>query len=401
MKLLILTPSVKRGGVEEYALTIATNAVQAGWDVHIAFPQTPALSGLIQALESQGACYHRLDIYDTKVYAIRVLDYWANFFKTLFLLLKLKPDAVHFALPDVSACFSSIVACGLLKIPTVVVFQLVAERIPIPQLKLKLYAWARSRRQQWVGVSEQNCTLVRAWFQTAPHEVRCIYNGAKTSVSHRTTADLTQLRQRIRVELGLAEDAQIALTVGRLADQKGYDVLIPAIRTISQTFPNVKFVWVGEGERRQALLEQLRQYQVADRVLFLGYRSDVPDLLHASDLFVFPTRFEGQPFALIEAMAQGLPIVTTNVSGIPEMIQNKVHGLLVPPNDSEQLQVALQWALSHPSEMQSMAQNAKVRSQNFSEERMLKDTLGLLAQLCDRNALKKPSDTSSFSSSQM
>jgi glycosyltransferase involved in cell wall biosynthesis len=148
-------------------------------------------------------------------------------------------------------------------------------------------------------------------------------------------------------------------------------------------FPDVKFVWVGDGELREDLINKVREYGIEDKVLFLGYRSDVPRLLKSADLFVFPTHYEGQPFALLEAMGHGLPIVTSDASGIPELIENRVHGLLFRTGDSCDLSEALRWALMHSDSMKEMARNAQQRVQEFSEERMVKETLGVLKKLAD------------------
>jgi glycosyltransferase involved in cell wall biosynthesis len=215
--------------------------------------------------------------------------------------------------------------------------------------------------------------------------VLCIYNGIKvkpTSINC-TNEDITTLRRQVREELGVDETSQLALTVGRLNSQKGYNELVQVIPHLIKEFPDVKFVWVGDGELREDLINKVREYGIEDKVLFLGYRSDVPRLLKSADLFVFPTHYEGQPFALLEAMGHGLPIVTSDASGIPELIENRVHGLLFRTGDSCDLSEALRWALMHSDSMKEMARNAQQRVQEFSEERMVKETLGVLKKLAD------------------
>ena len=143
----------------------------------------------------------------------------------------------------------------------------------------------------------------------------------------------------------------------------------------------MRFVWVGDGEQREQLQRSVQDYGVAEQVLFLGHRSDVPRLLQAADLFVFPTYYEGHPFALLEAMAAGLPVVTAATGGIPEAIEHNVHGLLTRPGDSCELLEALRWALRHPEAMQTMAHQAQQQAQNFSVAQMVQATLDLLRTL--------------------
>jgi glycosyltransferase involved in cell wall biosynthesis len=210
-----------------------------------------------------------------------------------------------------------------------------------------------------------------------------IYNGAKVTSTEidGNQEERTTLRHQVRQELGISETARVALTVGRLDSQKGYNDLIPVVPHIIIEFPEVRFVWVGEGKQRDYLVNQVRDYGVEDKVLFLGYRSDVPRLLKSADLFVFPTHYEGLSFALAEAMTHGLPMVTSNASSIPEIIEDKVHGLLFRAGDSCDLLEAIRWALRHPDQMQEMAQQAQLRVQEFSQEKMIQQTLEVWQQL--------------------
>ncbi|WP_244329404.1 glycosyltransferase family 4 protein [Tolypothrix sp. PCC 7910] len=101
-----------------------------------------------------------------------------------------------------------------------------------------------------------------------------------------------------------------------------------------EEFADVKFIWIGEGEQHKYLFKKLKECGLEDNVLFLGYRSDISRLLKAADIFVFPTHFEGLPFAPIEAMAHDPPIVASDASSIPELIEDKVHGLLFSVGNS-------------------------------------------------------------------
>ena len=145
----------------------------------------------------------------------------------------------------------------------------------------------------------------------------------------------------------------------------------------------MRFIWVGDGDLRGTLESQLNEYQVTDKVFLLGYRSDVSRLLQASDLFIFPTHFEGgQSFAIAEAMAAGLPIITSDASGIPEVIHHRVHGVVFRTGDSCDLLESVRWALNHPGEMKHMADNAYERAQDFTEEKMLQNYLELWQGIC-------------------
>ncbi len=386
-KLLQIFSSTQRAGVEEYALTIASAAVKEGWDVYVAFPKREMTASLVQNFQEKGVMYRPLEIAETDTSTLKTIrTYLPSLMRTVRLLLITKPDVVHISLPWPENCLGSIVACGLLKIPTAVVFQLCPFLVPMNQNRLKIYDWARARNQQWIAVSENNRSIICKLFQMPSNEVIRIYNGAKVTptVNQDSDDDIALLRRQVRQELQVAENTQIALTVARLNSQKGHEDLIPTIPDLTKDFPDLKFVLIGDGQLREQLLNKVREYGVEDKVFFLGYRSrtDVIRFLKSADIFVFPTRYEGQPFALCEAMAYGLPIITTDASGIPEIVQDKMHGLLCRKEDSRGLLEAISWALRHPTDMQEMAQKAQQRIQEFSEERMVTETLNVLHKLC-------------------
>ena len=384
LRLLTIFPSDQRGGTEKYALTIAAAAVEQGWEVHVAFPKRETTASLVQSFEEKGVAYHPLEIPEIDTPEFKTLKTYVVYLtRTIGLLLKNKPNVVLVNLPWSKYCFASIIACGFLKIPTAVIFHLIPEHITFGTKKLSAYAWARSRGQQWIGVSEHNRKLVSESFQIHQDQVLCIYNGSKvvSNTSNFKQEEITTLREQLRQELNLPVTSRLALSVSRLALQKGHIDLIRAIPHLVKEFPDLRFIWVGEGEERENLVITVREYGIEDKVLFLGYRSDVPRLLIAADLFIFPTQFEGQPFAIIEAMAYGLPIVTSNACGIPELIEDRVHGLLFRKGDSCELLQATSWALRHPEQMHEMAGRAKLRVQEFSEEKMVKKTLSALHKL--------------------
>jgi glycosyltransferase involved in cell wall biosynthesis len=381
MRLLITLPSVTRGGVEEYALTIALAGVREGWEVHGTFPQTNETVSLMEDFAKNGVYYHPLQLHlanggilDRSSKAVLRLT------QAISLLGRIKPDVVMINLASPVQCLDIIVACGLFKIPTVVVFHSIAFPFSFNSHKLRLYNWVRGRNQQWIAVSENNRRLVCESFQIPREQMLCIYNGVKlpsTSVNW-SDADITQLRQEVRQELGLPANSRLVLTVGRLDLEKGYGDLVPIIPQIIQEFPEVRFIWVGDGEARKYLINQVSEYRVQDKVLLLGYRRDVPRLLKSADLFVFPTHYEGLPFALLEAMAYNLPVVASDADAIVELVEQRLHCLIFRRSDRHDLLENLSWALNHPSQMQRLAENAQLRVQDFSEAKMIEETLEVL-----------------------
>lgn len=150
-----------------------------------------------------------------------------------------------------------------------------------------------------------------------------------------------------RSEIGVDDGAPLALFVGRIARQKGVDVLIEAARIVARSRPDWRLALVGEGPSRAEIEGPTRDDPLlAGRIRWLGFRDDVPALLRAADLFVLPSRWEGMPNAVLEAMAAGTPVVATRVEGTEELIADGRTGRLVPPGDPGALADAILGALS-------------------------------------------------------
>lgn len=395
MKLLIILPSTQRGGAEEYTVKIAKGVKQKKWKIHTAFPKTLSTISLVDDFTQQGIEYNQLEIADevgNKFTSLKASLF--RLFATYKLLLKVRPDVVLLNLPAHYFGFVAVLVCGSLKIPTAVVFHLIPAPASFSSAKLRAYHWAKARNQEWITISDYNRKYLAQEFNLAPHELRCIYNGIKQeSLVIPSEIERHKLRLKVRQELGLAKTSQLLLTVARLHPQKGHDYLIPIIPKIVAKFPQAHFVWVGDGDRSSYLTKILQQHNVEAKVSFLGYRRDIPDILSAADIFLFPSYQEGLPFAVLEAMVYGLPIVASDTGGIPEIVVHQHNGLLFKTGDCQDLQEKLDWALTHPTAMMQMAEVGKVEVKKYSETKMLKDTLEILENL----ALSSKSKTSTFS----
>jgi glycosyltransferase involved in cell wall biosynthesis len=170
-------------------------------------------------------------------------------------------------------------------------------------------------------------------------------------------------RRQKRESLGLPSDAFVVGSVGRLVPQKGYDTLLAAIPAVLAECPRARFVLVGAGAQREALVEQARALGVADALTLTGARPDVAELLRTFDLFVSPSRYEGLPTVVLEAIASGAPVVATRVSGNSELIEDGVSGLLVPPEDPPALAQAILRMANGAAPAAEMAARALERAQ--------------------------------------
>lgn len=183
-------------------------------------------------------------------------------------------------------------------------------------------------------------------------------------------------------ELGLPEQAELILTVGRLTEQKGQRYLLEAMPSIVASRPLAHLLLVGEGELREELEAQAARSSVADRVRFLGERRDVPFLLGSIDLFVLPSLWEGLSIVLLEAMAAAVPIVATQVSGTDQALIPGESGLVVPGGDAGALAAASVSLLSDPDRARAMGRVAReFVGANFGARRQAETYLALYHRL--------------------
>ncbi len=182
-------------------------------------------------------------------------------------------------------------------------------------------------------------------------------------------------------ELGVAQSDKVLLWVGRIDPVKGLDILLAALARIVENLP-VKLLIAGDGEHRKAVEADVSKFRLQDRVVFLGRRNDVDRLCKSADLFVFPSRTEGMPNALLEAMAASLPVVTANVPGCRDLVTNGQTGWLVEAEDVEGLAQAIVDAFEKPDLTREMVARAEsfVRGE-YTEQRCHQRYLDLYAQV--------------------
>lgn len=165
----------------------------------------------------------------------------------------------------------------------------------------------------------------------------------------------------VRAELGIPDDAPLIGAVGVLRPQKALDVLVRAVAPLVREQPDLRVMIVGDGPERQALSELIAAEGIGDRVLLAGFRDDIPDVLAALDVAVSSSAFEGSPLAMMEFMEAARPIVATSVGGVPDLIDDGVHGRLVGAGDVEGLRTALREMLADRESARRMGERAQER----------------------------------------
>lgn len=158
---------------------------------------------------------------------------------------------------------------------------------------------------------------------------------------------------------GLDRNAIVIANVGILRSVKGHEITLKAVRTVVGAFPDAKFLIVGDGPRRKALESLVSDLNISSHILFTGFIKNIPEIYAFTDVAVLSSWSEGLPQSVLQAMAAGVPVVVTNVGGVPEVVIHEKTGILVDPGDHEALAQGIIKILKNPLLSTRLAENAK------------------------------------------
>jgi len=375
-KVFYLVDSLNVGGTETQAVELARRIPIAGYDVTLG------------CLRAQGPLLAQLSETPVVVREFHPrggIDSPAGFYQLLRLswfLRREKFDIVH--THDLWSNLLGVPAARLAGVRAIV----------SSRRDLAHFEWYQGKRRNWLrriqnlsGAVLANASAIREVLLAedgfASAKVRVIHNGV----------DLQKFQKRRDVRDLLfagVGDAKLIVLVGNMhSDVKGHPWLIASAPSVIHEFPNARLVLVGDGEQRAALEQQVSGMGLARNFLFLGSRSDIPDILACCDIAILPSRAEGLSNAVLEYMASGLPTIVSRVGGNTELVEDGVTGLIVPPEDSAALSAALLKLLREPNVARQIGQNGRefvVR--NFSFERLVRQVDALYTELLQENGGK-------------
>lgn len=343
MKIAFVTNKLLYGGAERCMSLLANEMCRVGHKVEFIL------------IEPNKDCAYTID----KDISIRHLNGFSikSFRNSLGLLLDLrksikafKPDAIICFMPD-SAVFSYIAQLGL-SIP--IIFS--ERNDPKNNINGRLLRFF------------QSCALrfsKKIVFQTKG--AQSYYGDRYRSKSY---IILNPFNRSLLPDPHMGERKKVFVSVGRLEKQKNHRLLIDSFAMIAHLHKDYNLIIYGDGNLRTDLEERITYHHLEQRVLLSGKITDVFQKINDSSVFVFSSNYEGLPNALIEAMALGLPCVTTDCSpgGARELIQNKVNGIIVPCNDSVELSRAMNYMIEHPEKAKRMGDEARKIMDKLSVE---------------------------------
>ncbi len=228
-----------------------------------------------------------------------------------------------------------------------------------------------------IALSEAETNDYVAFSVATPDKIVTIHSGVDIGRYMKAEVDIEDKKR----SLGLNPKELVVGTVGWLLPIKGPMYLLKAMGRVWQNYPGVTLVYVGKGDLEGELRAEVLRMGASDRVIFLGWRDDIPEIMHALDIFVLPSLNEGMGRVLVEAMASGKPIVASSVGGILDLVKHGQNGLLVRPGDVNGLYLAIGKLVVDKELRDEMGRAGRTVAQNYSVEKMLREIDALYCSL--------------------
>lgn len=356
---LLITDATQPGGVGTHVGQLALTGRRSGWDVSVLMEEVPATDGMANTLRDLGVSVKRAGLYRKQHSEEQISD------SVLSVINELRPDVVHV---HCGSPRSGVMPRKLTldaSVPLIVTEHYVAPDLEITEEQLQSIRPIYKNAYAVIAVCDENRRLLQQKFGLHAKRQMVIRNGVTMPAKkYRPDASLVNFR---------------SVSIARLAHQKGIDVLIRAVAALPEEIhERATFTVAGDGEDEAQLKKLAGNLGVSECFDFVGWSNNVPALLATHDLFILPSRAEGQPIALMEALAAGLPCIATAVSGIPEVLAGGAFGALVPPDDPESLCAAIASFAREPGILQRKVRDSRRHIEmNYDVDRNMSKVVGV------------------------
>ncbi|MFA6305785.1 MAG: glycosyltransferase family 4 protein [Candidatus Gracilibacteria bacterium] len=361
-RILLYTDTPLAGGAEIQMFLLAKFLDKEKFTPIIAMSNNKPLDKLVENFDKEGI----------KVIRINAKNKHnpVHYFSLKRIIAEEKIDILHLNLWNPASCRYGFLAGKSAKTPMIVTEH---DPFEITGIKNTFKKYGLKNISKIVSVSEENKKLLQKLFPPHKNKIEVIQNGIdidwwQSQVLRFTESDKHEIKTEI---FGAQDDTLIIISVAELHERKGLKYLIEATKSLSEKYPNIKTVIVGEGPDRKNLERLIKDLKLENHVILLGRRKEIPKLLKSSNIFVLPSRREAFGLVNLEAMITPLPVIASRTGGIPEIIKDGETGILVEPENEKELAQALEKLITNEALREKMAKNGFLRlKENFSAKKM-------------------------------
>ena len=362
--ILHFTDSDQFGGTERALLQVLAGLDRSRWRPVLLHRPESGLAPLLQEARHLGVELRTVP-------QLRGAQGWARLPALVQQIRRERAEVFHAHLTWPLACRMGLLGAALARVPAVVATAQLFVDLPPSGWTTMQHRVVSACVDRYLAVSRQVAAQLRERFGVRADKITQVPNAVA----------LDRFPRAVSPAPARPTDPAVphtVLTVARLDPQKGLHDLVAAAALV----PEARVMVVGEGPERPALETEIARLGLGDRVHLLGFRSDVPDLLAASDLFVLPSLFEGLPLSILEAMAAGKPVVATAIGGNDEAVVDGATGLLVPPGDPQALADAIRALLRDPERRRRLGEAGRRRAEaEFSATAMVRRVAAVYDEL--------------------
>ena len=353
------------GGTETMLLNFLSAYDRSKFNVYVA------------CLYSGGELQNKVEELDTAFFDLGLKRFWGLPFRLKRLIKKYEIDIVH-----VFGLTADVVIRPLAKLCGAKRFVSVVHSVGGPSSKMRIFfrRFAMSQADLWISNSYAGKEAAIHRDGIPADKITVIHNGM--DFSQYIPQENEQHYEKNTQEFSV-------LTVANLRSMKGHKEIIKAASILKQKgIDNIRFVFVGQDRSNGAIEALACEQNVRDYIDFCGFRKDLVSFYQKADLFLFPSEWEGLPGSVMEAMANGLAIVASDVGGIPELIENGVSGVLIKPKSPQSIADSIIDLMNDPEKRAFLGSNAKNKVfENFTLPKMVKSTTEIYTALCPKTEI--------------
>ncbi len=367
LKVLLYTDTPLYGGAEKQILLLAKHLDRNKYLPIVVGRKSPELEEWYKDLQKDDIKTIIMDTADK--------NSTGNYWQLSKILKEEKPDLIHAHVWNPVACKFAYLAALRWHIPLVTTehdpFALRGHKKLFKKLVLTV-------PKKIITVSKANRLLMSRLYPHQSYKITTVHNGIEERAIQLSELQITAIKKNI---FAAGPQTRIIFSAGALHPRKGYKYLISAFKAVSRKTDNIKLVIAGSGPERAGLEKLITNLSLDKKVMLLGQRNDIEKLMQSADLFVLPSLKEAFGLVILEAMQNGLPVIASEVGGIPEIIENPDQGILIPPGNKNELVKSIVSLLNRPELDEKLKQNGFTRWREFSAAKMARNTEAVYYQV--------------------